>query len=184
MRHRYAVVVAVLALVPLAACSSGDDEPAGQADADADADASATDDAGDNGGDADDGGGADDGGDTGANDQGPTAGPGSDRPGSVREDYPVPFPAGWEIDIQGEIGMSEMSSAQLLYPNDEYDDIVAFYDGWFESQPDEFARSVVGDQVVYQLLGETYYQISVLPDHEERDGIWTLLQVTGGIQTN
>jgi len=178
MRLRHAAVVAVLALAPLAACSSGDEEPA----ADADADAPATEDDGD----ADDGGAGavDDDGGAGADDQGSAAGSGSDRPDSVRDDYPVPFPSGWELDIQGEIGLTDAGSAQLLYPNDAYDRIVAFYDDWFESQPDEFARSVVSDQVIYQLLGETYYQVTILPDHEERDGTWTLLQVSGGIATN
>ena len=183
MRLRYAVVAAVLASAPLAACSSGDDEPA----ADADVDAPATEDDGGAGDDGDSDGGAgavDDGDDGGADDQGSAARPGSDRPDSVRDDYPVPFPSGWEFDIQGDIGLTDMSSAQLLYPNDAYDDIVAFYDDWVESQPDEFARSVVGEQVIYQLLGELYYQIAILPEHEERDGTWTLLQVTGGIETN
>mgnify|MGYP003116649691 CR=1 FL=1 len=172
MRLRHAAVVVALALAPLAACSSGDDEPA----ADADVDAPATEDGG--------GAGDDDGGAGAADDQGSAARPGSDRPDSVRDDYPVPFPSGWELDIQGDIGMTDASSAQLLYPNDAYDDIVAFYDDWVEAQPDEFARSVVGEQVIYQLLGELYYQISILPDHEERDGTWTLLQVTGGVELN
>ncbi|MDW3214973.1 MAG: hypothetical protein R8G01_13300 [Ilumatobacteraceae bacterium] len=183
MRLRHAAVVAALALAPLAACSFGDDEPA----ADTDVDAPATEGDGDaDDGDADDGntGAADDDGDGGADDQGSAADLGADRPDSVRDDYPVPFPAGWELDIQGEIGLTDAGSAQLLYPNDAYDGIVAFYDDWFESQPDEFARSVVSDQVIYQLLGETYYQVTILPDHEERDRTWTLLQVSGGIQTN
>ena len=43
---------------------------------------------------------------------------------------------------------------------------------------------MVGEQVIYQQLGETYYQVSILPDHEERGETWVNLQVTGGIETN
>jgi hypothetical protein len=182
MRIRNAVVAVVLAAAPLAACSSGDDE----ADADADAGEPATEDDGgdtDAGGDVD-GGETDDGGETEAGGQDSSAGPGSDRPESVRDDYPIPFPSGWEVDMQGEIGMTDTSGAQLLYPNDAFDGVVAYYDDWFESQPDEFARTVTGDQIFYQLLGETLYQVAVTPDHEELGETWVLLQVFGGIEVN
>lgn len=169
------MAAAVIAATPFAACSSGDDEPATE-DA---AEPATGDDSGDGSGDSggDDG---DDGGGSETGDQG-SAGSGSGRPESVRDDYPVPFPAGWEIDIQGEIGMVEASGAQLLYPDGAYDDIVAFYDDWYDAQPGESARTVSGDQVFYQLLdGGDLYQVSVTPDHEERDETWVLLQVFGG----
>ena len=177
MRLRNAVVAVVLATAPLAGCSSGDDEP----EADPEIGEPAT--QGDGGGD-DGGGGSEEGGDTEADGQGSAAGSGSGRPESVSDDFPVPFPSGWEIDIQGEIGMTNTSGGQLLYPSAAYDGIVAFYDEWFESQPDEFARSVVGEQVFYQLLGETLYQVNVTPDHDERGETWVLLQVSGGVGAN
>lgn len=168
MHRRVALAAVVLAAALLAGCSSGDDEPAA-----ADSTEPAT-------SDAHSGGVASEGGDTDAGGRDAVVSPGSGRPESVREDYPVPFPAGWEIDIQGEIGMTNTSGAQLLYPNDRYDDVVAFYDDWFESQPEEFARSVIGDEIVYQLLAESVYFVYVTPGHEERDQTWVSLTVSGG----
>ena len=98
----------------------------------------------------------------------------------MREDFLIPLMAGWEVDIQGEIGLTETSGAQLLYPNDAYDDLVAFYDDWFESQPDEFVRSEAGRRVFYQLVNESIYQVNVVPDHEERGQTWVALQASGG----
>lgn len=176
MRRRNALAAACSAAVLLVACSSSDGEPdASDAPVETAVDGS-VDVGGDDGGDD----GADGGAGDAAADQGSPAAPGSDRPESVRDDYPIPFPPGWEKDIQGEIGMTNVSGAQLLYPTDAFDSIVAFYDEWFESQPDEFARTVAGEQVVYQQLGETLYQVAVNPTHEEGGEIWVILQVSGG----
>jgi hypothetical protein len=184
MRICNALAAALLVAVPLAGCSSGDDDSArsdpgeqpteaGDGEAGDGEGSSATSDAGSAGvGDTDgDGGGV-------------GRASGSDRPDSVREDFAVPFPSGWVVDIQGDIGLTDMSGAQLLYPNEAYDDVVAFYDDWVESQPDESARTDLEGQIVYQLLGEVFYQITVIPDHEERDETWTLLQVSGGAEAN
>jgi hypothetical protein len=170
MSTRIVLAAVVVAAAPLAGCSSGDDEPAA-----AESVASAIDPAT---GAGEGGDGGDEGADTSGRDVG--AAVGSDRPDSVRDDFLIPLMAGWEVDIQGEIGMTDTSGAQLLYPNDAYDDIVAFYDDWFESQPDEFGRSVVDEQVFYQLLGETLYQVNILPDHDERGQKWVALQAFGG----
>ena len=172
MRTRIALAAMAVAAAPLAGCSSGDDEPAASESV-----APTTDDAGGaEGGDGVDGG--DDG--AGAGGGGVGVAVGSDRPDSVSEDFLIPLMAGWEVDIMGDIGLTDTSGAQLLYPNDAYDDLVAFYDDWFESQPDEFVRSVVGEQVFYQLVGDSIYQVNILPDHEERDQTWVALQASGG----
>lgn len=42
------------------------------------------------------------------------------------DDFPVEIPGEWEIDIQGEIGMTDTNAAQLLYPADAFDSLVAF----------------------------------------------------------
>lgn len=117
-----------------------------------------------------------------SNDAGSGDGAGSapssgDLPASVSDGFPVDIPGGWEIDIQGEIGMTNTASAQLLYPADAYDSIVAFYDDWTESQSDEYARTEVGDQVIYTGIESGVFSITVTPDEEQRDQTWTLLQV-------
>ena len=106
----------------------------------------------------------------------PTAS-GSDRPDSVNEDFPVAFPSGWQVDLLGEIGMSETQGAQLLYANDDYDRLIAFYDDWFASQPEEFvSRSDAGDgSVIYLFLGEPRYQVTVTSGYEERGETWAQL---------
>ena len=173
MHVRIALAAAAVAAAPLAGCSSGDDEPAAsQSVAPVTDDATKT-----RPGKASVTKMA-----TAARTRAvvPARTVGSERPDSVREDFLIPIAAGWEVDIQGDIGLTNVSGAQLLYPNDAYDDIVAFYDDWFESQPVEFGRSVVGERVFYQLLGDSIYQVNVLPDHEERGQTWVALQVSGG----
>ena len=178
MRTRIALAAVVVAAASLAGCSSGDDEPAASESV-APVTDNATGDNGDTagGGEGDATGGAD-GADTGGGDAG--AAVGSDRPDSVRDGFLIPMMAGWEVDVQGEIGLTDMSSAYLLYPNDAYDEIVAFYDDWFESQPGEFVRSETGGQAFYQLVNDSIYQVNVLPDHEERDQKWVALHASGG----
>lgn len=169
---RTALAVTMALVVPLAGCGSGDDEPAGSESGEP----AAEQDAGETATDADDAGTTGERGDPGS---------GSGRPDSVREDFRIPFPTGWEKDLLGEIGMTETSGAQLLYPLDAYDDVVAFYDEWFESQPEEHIRSVQSDGfIVYQQLGETLYQVTVAPDYEERGETWVALQVSGEIEGN
>lgn len=168
MRRRHALAATACTAVALVACGSGDDDPASS---DAAAPVITADGNGNGGADGEP--------DATAS-QGSGAAPRSDRPDSVRDGFPVPFPGGWEIDIQGEIGMTNTSGAQLLYRSDAFEAIVAFYDEWFESQPDEFARSVTGEQVLFQSLGETVYVVTITGGHEERERAWTLLQVFGG----
>lgn len=175
MYLRNALAAALVTASALAGCGSGDDEPAAPEAGESADDGGAVDAGADDGG----GSGGDSGGDDGGGDD-PGAG-GSDRPASVRDDYPIPFPPGWVFDILGDIGMEETSGAQLLYPNDAYDEVVAFYDDWFESQPEEYGRTVQSDGfVIYQILGDTYYQVSIAPDYEERGETYVTLQVSGG----
>jgi hypothetical protein len=135
----------------------------------------------DNGGVADGSGGGDGSDDgNGRGTDGP--GPGNDGlPDSVPEDFPIAIPPGWSIDINAEIGLSA-SAAFLLYPSGDFDAIVDFYDEWTTSQPDEYARTEAGDQVIYTRMETPTYLISVTRNHEERDQTWTLLQASGSAE--
>lgn len=116
------------------------------------------------------------------NDAGDTAPPASsdDGPVGTDEDFPVPVPAGWEIDIYGELaeqGATVSSGVQVLYPAEHFDSIVAFYDDWTTSQPTEYSRTVAGDQILYIGMESPIYWITVTANEEQRDQTWTLLQV-------
>lgn len=100
-----------------------------------------------------------------------------DAPQSLIEDFPVEIPGGWVVDIHGEIGMTNTNGAQLLYPADAFDSLVAFYDEWTESQADEYARTKVGEQVIYTGTESSVSTISITANQQERDQTWTLLQV-------
>jgi hypothetical protein len=106
---------------------------------------------------------------------------GAGLPDSAADDLSVDVPDGWEIDLLGEIGMTNTTGVQLLYPADNFASVVAFYDDWTESQDEEYAKSEDGDLVLYTSTGSVS-TISVTRGHEERDQTWTLLQVstTGG----
>lgn len=131
---------------------------------------------------ADNGGDGGGGGDDGTNDGGDTAPPAAsgDGPVGTDEDFPVPVPAGWEIDIYGELAEQAgivNSGVQVLYPADDFDSIIAFYDDWTTSQPAEYSRTVAGDQVLYIGMESPIYWITVTANEEQRDQTWTLLQV-------
>lgn len=100
---------------------------------------------------------------------------GSGAPPSVSDDFAVDIPDGWQIDLLGEIGMTNTSGVQLLYPADSFNRIVDFYDDWTESQDDTYTRSDEGDMVIFLVPGET--TIAITRGHEERDQTWTLLLV-------
>jgi hypothetical protein len=102
---------------------------------------------------------------------------GSGLPDSAADDIPVDVPDGWEIDLLGEIGMTDTTGVQLLYPADDFDRVVGFYDDWTESQDEEYIRTEDGDLVVYTATGSVA-SIAVTRGHEERDQPWTLVQVT------
>lgn len=102
-------------------------------------------------------------------------------PPSAVDDFPVEIPGGWETDILGELGLTNTTGVQLLYPAGDFANIVAFYDDWTESQTGEILRTEVGDMVVYTGV-ETdsgLHSIAITRDHQERDQSWVLLQVTG-----
>lgn len=145
--------------IVVAGCGSGDDAPPATQEA-----AQPTEDRG-TGEDSGDGGGV-------------AAAPGTgDFPASVYEGFPAEVPAGWEIDINGEIGLTDQNSAQLLYPADDFDGLVAFYDEWTESQPVEFAKTEVEGKVIYTGSGGSIYSITITPDEEQRDQTFALLQI-------
>lgn len=122
------------------------------------------------------GGGTGDGGDADSSDS--AAG---DLPKSVPEGFPVAIPAGWEIDVNEEMGLT-VSAARLLYSSDEYDNLVAFYDEWTGSDSSEYSRTEASDSIIYTRLESPTYLISITRDHEERDQTWTLLQASGSVE--
>lgn len=101
---------------------------------------------------------------------------GNGAPPSVSDDFAVDIPDGWQIDLLGEIGMTNTSGVQLLYPADSFTRVVDFYDDWTESQDKTFTRSEDGDLVTFLVPGVTY-TISITRGHESHGQTWTLLQV-------
>ena len=167
MKSRRFRALLFAAVLVVAACGGDDsaDPPA------SDTDQSSEDNSTDNG-DADDG--ADNDGD-GAPGTPPASG---DLPDSVPDDFPIAIPSGWEVDLNGEIGLT-VSSPRLLYPVDAYNDIVAFYEEWTDAQPEDYARTEALQGVIFSRIESPPYLITITPDHEERDATWTLLVASG-----
>lgn len=119
---------------------------------------------------------------TGGEDDSSGAAPDSgDLPASVPDDFPIAIPPGWEVDLNGEIGLT-VSAPRLLYSADAYDEIVAFYDEWTAAQPEEYSRGEdpQGGGVTYTGGPEGSVRlITVTANHEERDATWTLLHASG-----
>lgn len=124
-------------------------------------------------------GGRDEGADNDAGDDGSETPPASgDLPASVPDDFPIAIPPGWEVDLNGEIGLT-VSSPRLLYPADQYNDIVAFYEEWTDAQPEDFARTEAPQGVTFTRMETPPYIITITPEYEERDATWTLLNASG-----
>ena len=103
-----------------------------------------------------------------------------DRPSGAGEDFPVAIPEGWVIDVNGSIGLVITNQVQVLYPLDQFESVVAFYDQWTADQPEEYTKIESDDGIVYQ-LGTPLRQIGV-DDDFERDGsryVVLLITVTG-----
>lgn len=140
----------------VAGCGSGDEGAATT---------QATNQSVDDGGD-DDGDGGDEG--EGGGDSAPSAS-GTAFPEGIDEDFLVPVPAGWEIDIYEELaeqGVTVSAGVQVLYPNDDFDRIIAFYDDWTEQDSVDHVRSEAGDTIVYQRMEAPVSQITVQRNFE------------------
>ena len=148
----------VMAVVMLLAVSCGGDDdasddvatPGGGVDATTDADGS---DDGDGAGSGDAGtGGGSDGGEAGS-----TAGG-------------VPFPAGGR-DVLAEAGLSIDSQVQLFYPQDRFDELVAYYDDYTSSLPGEVFRTESGAVIVYQVFDEgSALTATITVERDAQDG--------------
>lgn len=163
-------VLFVLVLIATA-CGGGDDNGS-TANPDSDQ-TSGNEETSDGGSDEGDGG--EDGGDS-----APSAS-GTAFPEGIDEDFLVPVPAGWEIDIYEELaeqGVTLSGGVQVLYPNDDFDRIIAFYDEWTEQDTVDHVRSEVADTIVYSRMEAPISQITVQRNYEERDGTWTFLVIT------
>lgn len=130
-----------------------------------------------------DNGGTDDGGDEdGSSNAGNTSSPsGTAFPEGIDEDFPVSVPAGWEIDIYEELaeqGVTVSAGVQVLYANDEFGRIVAFYDDWTGTDTADYVRSEAGDMIIYSRTESPVYTITVTKNHEERDSLFTYLLIT------
>jgi hypothetical protein len=97
--------------------------------------------------------------------------PAGDLPDSVRDDFPVAIPEGWTVDLNAEVGITGGGAAHLLYPNDDFDRIVAFYEDWTDAQPDDYSRTDAptenGEGVIFTPLTGTG-TISITSDEQER----------------
>ena len=116
------------------------------------------------------------GGESSAGDGGTAQGGNSGLPPSVVADFPIPIADGWVIDIQGEIGMTNASGVQLLYPNDDFDRLVAYYEQWTDSQASSYAKTEADELTIFANL-ESSGTITITPNHEERDQTWVHLLI-------
>jgi hypothetical protein len=167
MRRTIAALMSTLLLA--SACSSGDDDTAGD-----DGDTLAVESTKAPTASADETDGAD--GDTDATDDvGPSAG--GEIPGGVDASFPVPFPEGWVVDTQAALaGVVTTGAASVLYTVDDLDRVVAFYDDWTSDQAD-ITRADSGDSVRY-VRADPIVSITVLPDFEYEGDTYTALQVS------
>jgi uncharacterized protein YceK len=163
MRRIRFIALFLLIMIVVSACGSSDDETEPTASA-AGQDASS---------DADDPEASDDDEDAETSTSGE-----SDLPASVPEDFPIAIPAGWEVDFNEEIGLTN-SSPRLFYASERYDEIVSFYDDWTASQPDDYQRTESDTGITFTRTVAPPYVITIIRDHEERDQTWTLLGASG-----
>ena len=166
MWRRTSTVLAIVLLVALTGCSAGDDNSASPGDT---VQPATGDDSGSDGDAPESAGGGD---------TSPTQSDGS--PAGAGEDFPIAIPNGWEIDIHAEIGLTGSGGVQLLYPDDEFDTLVAFYDQWTSDQTDEYAKSEADDLILFTRMDSPAYTIAVTGNHEERGDRFTLLQLSVG----
>lgn len=170
--------VLLFAVILVAVACGGDD------DADSptsDAGQSTTEDSTDTGSDdteasdnADDESAEDDGGDA-------ATASGTAFPEGIDEDFPVPVPAGWEIDILEELAEDGLTvtngGVQVMYANDDFDRLVTFYDEWTGTDTADYVRSEAGDSMVYQRMESPVYQITFTKNTEEQGNLYTLLVI-------
>jgi len=110
-------------------------------------------------------------------DTAPAAVPGADIPSSVRDGFPVVIPGGWDKDILADLGLTETTGAQLLYPRGDFDRIVAFYDEWTADQSGDYLKTEGPDIVVFTSMEPPNVTISVGRDAEEGGILYTQLLV-------
>jgi hypothetical protein len=126
----------------------------------------------------DPGGGSDNGiSDSGSSDDGGSAG-GTNLavPKGVGEDFPFPILDGWVIDVNGDIGIVNTAAASLLYPVEDFDRLVDFYQQWTDGEAAEYAKTESQEFVVFSNL-ETGATITIKPNEEYGDQTLTLLGI-------
>lgn len=149
--RRLLPLFAVVAILAFTACNSSDDMAQSTTTSDSETA---------NGGGNEGGGEGDGGSDAGSGSSG-----NSEPPASLSDDFAVGIAPGWVFDALGDIGMTNTTGVQLFYPNDSFDEVVAYYDDWTGSQSVEYARAEVGDDVVYQSMETPIILITVSPEH-------------------
>jgi hypothetical protein len=97
-------------------------------------------------------------------------------------DFPIPIPGGWQVDqfalLEQEGASGFAGGVALEYANEDFDELVAFYDEWVASQPDEFVRAPLeGEGVVYTRTSPLT-QITISKDFEGSDGLITFLTIS------
>jgi hypothetical protein len=72
--------------------------------------------------------------------------------GDPDAEFPIAIPDGILVDPLAEAGIRMEGGRQLLYAEDDFDRLVAFYDDWTASQDREFAKAIAGDTVTFLSL--------------------------------
>lgn len=155
------LLLVAVAMLALTACASGDDGAPSTTAFEEDSD---------NGS-----------GNQGGTDNGGSVPSGSNEPpASLSDDFPVAIAPGWVFDLLGDIGLTNTTGAQLYYPDEAFDEVVAYYDDWTSSQSVEYARTESSSEVIYQSMETPIILITVTPHHEERGETFTYLLVAVG----
>lgn len=94
-------------------------------------------------------------------DAAPAAAPGATIPASVRNNVPATIPGGWDKDILADLGLTETTGSQLLYPHENFDLIAAFYDQRTADQPDDYFKTEGPDIVVFSRMESPTSTITV-----------------------
>jgi len=99
-------------------------------------------------------------------------------PSGAGDDFPVEIREGWVKDVYADIGLTVEGSVQLMYPNDDFDELVSFYDEWTSGQADEYLRSEATGFAHYNRMESPNYSISISKDMEERGEFFTQLLIS------
>lgn len=107
---------------------------------------------------------------------------GGEASSNAPRDYPLDIPEGDFRDVHVEVGIPQESLGQLLYAAADFDRIVAFYEDWTASQPDEYAKVETTDMISFVNTGGTE-SVNIERNYEYQDEVYTLVGYGGFVSS-